>query len=73
VAKNKSNPKNGGELYSTPSGLVHAAASLADLPRGKYIQHLGAPGDPLQKSSDNGSGYPGKQSPDRIYLQKGKK
>jgi hypothetical protein len=75
MARGKSSRGNGGELYETPSGLVHAAASLTDLPRGKYVQHFGAPGDPQQKSSVQGSGYPGRQSPGTMFLQgkKGKK
>lgn len=43
--------KDGGGdgLHKMPSGFVHTADSLAGGPRGTFISHYGAPGDPTKK------------------------
>jgi hypothetical protein len=75
VAK-KTSGRGGGELYETPSGMIHGSSSLADMPEGRFVKNFGPPGDPETKDPVAASRFPGKQGVrPGLYLQgeRGKK
>lgn len=42
---------SGSGLHEMPSGIIHTADSLANGPRGTFVDRFGPPGDPQSKSS----------------------
>lgn len=62
-----------GEMFSTPGGIIHHAASLSDLPRGRVVDYYGPPAAIDQQSSIVSSG--GAKAPNLLtrFKQKGKK
>lgn len=52
----KKESRGNGRQFETPSGIVHNAASLANLPNGIVTDYFGPPGRPEERSSIVSSG-----------------
>lgn len=63
-----------GGLHEMPSGLYHTADSLADGPRGLFVDRFGPPGDPTKKTFPSGrkSGADLGKAPPILRIQQAK-